>query len=343
MSTIAAAHDDLDHAFADTAPSARDVFLDGVELRPGVTAKIHLRILSSPRADGGRRAIVALHGAASTANSLVDLGETILASSSSEDGGERVGRYIAIDLPGHGESPLPVGALFGELSLADYVAALLGTLDRLESREIETVTLIGHSMGGAVVMLTQQHLVSRGSSLRKAYGVKHAIGLAPAGWPPGVPCSMRDNPGFAESLTPFQVVSAELGPALVCTPEAYLGMAWTRPDGTLSPGAPSPAEIAARRWVAPESLTAIGGLVAGPTALDKGIFGSDHGTKLDVISFEHDTLVPPPENEATFQYVTGESPEHGWARIDGPNAVHSLPSSDPAAMVKAVAGRVKFP
>jgi hypothetical protein len=61
------------------------------------------------------------------------LGETILASSSDEDGGERVSRYIAVDLPGHGESPPRVCALFGELMLADYVAALLGTLDRLKA------------------------------------------------------------------------------------------------------------------------------------------------------------------------------------------------------------------
>jgi pimeloyl-ACP methyl ester carboxylesterase len=334
--------DDLDDVFAGTAPSVHDVFLDGVELRPGVTAKIHLRILSNPRGDGGHRAIVAVPGACCTANALVALGETVLASSDDNDGGERARWYIAVDLPGHGESPPPVGALFGELSLADYVAAVLGTLDRLKSREIETTTLIGHSMGGGVVLLTQQTLVSRGSSLRKAYGVKHVIGLAPGSYPPGVPCSMRDNPQFGESLAPFQIVGPELGPALVIPPEAFLGMTWSKPDGSLGLNAPSPAEIATRNWIAPESLTAVGGVVA-PAPLDTGIFAEDRGTKLTVISFEHDTLVRPAENEALYQYVTGESPERGWTRIDGANAVHGLPISDPAAMLAAVKGRVKFP
>lgn len=117
-------------------------------------------------------------------------------------------------------------------------------------------------------------------------------------------------------------------------------MAWSKPDGTLGANAPPVAEIASRGWVAPESLTAIGGLVGAPAALDKGIFGSDHGTKLNIVSFEHDTLCRPAENEATYQYVTGESPERGWARIDGANAVHGLPISDPAAMLAALEGRM---
>ncbi len=334
--------DDLDAVFADTAPSVRDVFLDGVELRPGVTANIHLRILSNPRGDRGRRAIVAVHGASSTASSLVALGETVLASSNDKDGGERVGRYIAVDLPGHGESPPPVGALFGELSLADYVAALLGTLDRLKSREIETTTLIGHSMGGAVVLLTQQSLVSRGSSLKDAYGVKHVVGLAPAAWPPGVPCALRDNPGFGASLAPFQVVSPVLGPALEVTPEAYLGLAWSRPDGSFASNAPPPAEVAARGWVAPESLTAVGGVIGVPTPLDTGIFGSHLGTRFDMVSFQNDTLVPAAENEVLYRHLTGESPEGVWMRVDGANAVHGLPISDPAGMLAALEGRVKL-
>ena len=63
----------------------------------------------------------------------------------------------------------------------------------------------------------------------------------------------------------------------------------------------------------------------------------------DMVSFQNDTLVPPVENEALFRHLTGESPEGGWTRVDGANAVHGLPISDPAAMLAAVKGRVKFP
>jgi pimeloyl-ACP methyl ester carboxylesterase len=334
--------DDLDAVLADPAPSARDVFLEGVELRPGVTADIHLRILSNPRGAPSRKAIVAVHGASSTASSMIALGETLLASPDDGDSGERAYRYVAVDLPGHGESPPPVGALFGELSLADYSAALLGTLDRLKSRGVEATTLIGHSMGGAVVLLSQQSLVSRGSSFKDAYGVEHVVGLAPAAWPQGVPCAIAQDPQFGASLTPFQTVSPVLGPVLVVPSEGYLGLAWSRPDGSIAPEAPPTAEIAARGWASPESLTAVGGLVGAPAPLDAGIFRSDLGTRLDVVSFQHDTLVRPSENEALYQHVTGASPERGWTRIDGPNAVHGLPISNPAAMLAAVEGRVEL-
>ena len=69
---------DLNAAFAADAPSEQDVFLKGVQLRPGVTADIHVHVVHDPRA--GRDAIVAVHGANTTASGLVGLGKRLLAS-----------------------------------------------------------------------------------------------------------------------------------------------------------------------------------------------------------------------------------------------------------------------
>jgi hypothetical protein len=66
------------------------------------------------------------------------------------------------------------------------------------------------------------------------------------------------------------------------------------------------------------------------------------GTKLDVISFQHDTLCRPDEGEAVYAYATGEGPEHGWTKVEGPSAVHGMPITHPAAMLAAVQGRVKL-
>ncbi len=51
---------------------------------------------------------------------------------------------IAVDLPGHGKSPPP-----GRSTIADYATDLIALLDALH---IDKAVLIGHSMGGAIVM-----------------------------------------------------------------------------------------------------------------------------------------------------------------------------------------------
>jgi pimeloyl-ACP methyl ester carboxylesterase len=337
--------DDLDDVFAHSAPSARDVFLNDVELRPGVTADIHLRVLSNPGPGCGRKAIVAVHGAATTANSLVGLGEAILASSD-DDGRARACRFIAVDLPGHGESPPPVGTLFGALSVDDYAAALLGTLDRLQDRGIHTTTLMGHSMGGMVVQLAQQSLVDSDSSLRDAYHVKQVVLLAPAAWPGAISCALCQNEQFGAVLGQFVSFDPVLGPVAQIPPAVWPALVFSRLDGTLASNASTPEEVVALGYDSAESLTALGELLGGPSTprarLDPGIFGRDFGTKLDVVSFQNDTLVLPVENEALYQYVTGESPEHGFTTVHGANATHGLPISDPAAILGALHGRVTF-
>src|SRR5688572_5933064 len=54
-------------------------------------------------------------------------------------------RVIVPDLFGHGESAKPMG----DYSLSSHAATLRDLLDRLE---IETVTLVGHSLGGGIAM-----------------------------------------------------------------------------------------------------------------------------------------------------------------------------------------------
>lgn len=84
-------------------------------------------------------------------------------------------RVLAIDLPGHGESPGP-----GEHSIEAYAGRLL---DWLENEGIERVVPAGHSMGGAVALtmalqapgrLAGLVLVSSGARLRVAPAILEA-------------------------------------------------------------------------------------------------------------------------------------------------------------------------
>jgi hypothetical protein len=133
-----------------------------------------------------------------------------------------------------------------------------------------------------------------------------------------------------------------LGPAIQLTPAAQIVSAWSNPDGTLAPNAPTPAEDVALGWLSLESLTA-GENVLGvpePLPVSAGILGFG---RLEIVSFQNDSLVLPAESEALYRYLTGKSPDHGWITIDGADAVHGMPISAAAEMLAALHGRVKFP
>ncbi|MDQ1078046.1 acetoin dehydrogenase dihydrolipoyllysine-residue acetyltransferase subunit [Pseudoroseomonas cervicalis] len=91
-------------------------------------------------------------------------------------GGE-TGPVLAIDLPGHGRSPLAGGA--GLEDLADAVEATLQSLG------LDAVHLVGHSLGGAVATV----LAARGS-----VAVRSLLLLAPAGLGPAMHADFV--PGF---------------------------------------------------------------------------------------------------------------------------------------------------
>jgi pimeloyl-ACP methyl ester carboxylesterase len=295
-----------------------------------------------------RDTIVAVPGAASAANSLLNVGEVLLASSVDVDGGGRACRFIALELPDHGASSPPVGALFGDLRVEDYSHLVLSAISRLQERGIHTSTLMGHSMGGMVVELTQQILVDQGTSLRDAYDVDHVVALAPAVWPGGTSCALCENTEFAATLGVFIAFDPGLGLYLPRLPGAvYLALAFSKPDGSLPSNAPTPAEVDSRGYAANESVAAIEELLAAdPNVrpyLAAGIFGKEFGTRLDVVAFQYDTLVLPPEAQANYEYATGESAQHGFTTVEGPDAVHGMPEYAAAAMLGALEGRVRLP
>ena len=52
-----------------------------------------------------------------------------------------------------------------------------------------------------------------------------------------------------------------------------------------------------------------------------------------MVSFQHDVLILPVENKALYAHLTGEAPEHGWTTIEGADATHGMPISQPAEML----------
>lgn len=98
------------------------------------TATLHGQRIAYVRAEGTGVPILLVHGVGSSIETWDDIPERL----------ERAGRpVLAIDLPGHGES----GAAHGDYSLGAHANAIRDLLDHLG---IDTVHLVGHSLGGGV-------------------------------------------------------------------------------------------------------------------------------------------------------------------------------------------------
>lgn len=96
----------------------------------------------------------------------------------------RRGRVFAVDMKGFGDAPKPADDRYSPVDLASLVT------DFLVEQELESVTLLGHSLGGGVALLTSLQLRDLGDRRVRRLAL---IGAAayPQRLPPFVPLSQR--------------------------------------------------------------------------------------------------------------------------------------------------------
>jgi pimeloyl-ACP methyl ester carboxylesterase len=324
-------------AAADPAPVSSDILLSNVELRPGVAGDVHLHVTSSPNPHCQGRSILAVHGALSDAASWENFAQAAFAA---PHGDNTVCRFVAIDLPGHGQSSVPAGILFGDITLHDYVSAVAAALDHLADQGLGVNTVMGHSQGGMVLQLLQQRLVDEGSSLRSAYDVRRATLLA-AVPPRAIPWAFPTNPGAAV-LGQFVSFDPALGVHVSVPSEVWRPLVFSTPTGALAANAPSVEEITARGYASPEPIATLAELLGTPPFarpdVAAGIFAPGLGTQLDVVSFENDAIIRPNESGPQYMYLTGQSTSHGFTVVHGADATHGLIISNPREILDALQG-----
>ncbi len=335
------------------APSAEaspllesSIMIDGVALRPGVDTDVHLRVFTNADkpCQSGSNTIFAIHGVTHTAATWKPLAQAIF---DGDPPGQPVCRIVAIDLPGHGDSPAPQGALYGELSADDYVTAILGSLDRLHSdHQVQPRSIMGHSMGGVLIQMTQQALLDEGTTLRDAFGVEHALMLAPS-MPAAVPWGASDNGVAAAFAAIFGVTTPELGAHMSIPADFWATVYFQNLSGNVAPGTPSGAQATALGYVAPESMIAFS-QVTGVAPLtrpevDPGVFAQGLGTDLDIVTCEEDPFVRPEENADLYEYLTGDDSLERLLVLHGPDKVHDAHVADPVGWVAAVTPYVSLP
>ena len=323
------------------------IVVEDVTLRPGVTSDLHLQVFVNEDHPCNGRTILAVPGFAHTAATFEPLADALFANTSP---GQSPCRVVALDLPGHGESPVPSGLLFGFLMLDDYVTAVLGALEGLDAQAVRIDSILAHSQGGLVIQMAQQRLVSQDSSLRDAHGIREVILLAPV---PAAPVPWAFADAAVGILAGFLVpADPALGPHFAL-PDAFWGpVFFSDLAGVPSPNTPTAGDVAAKGFNAPEpflaALQLVGALhLAGfpPTprpTVDSGIFGPQYGTALQVITLEQDQIIRPSESAQLYAYLTGDSSGAGVVVIGGPLSVHSMYVSDPEALLAALVGSIRI-
>lgn len=83
------------------AGEPQDLTLEGIAIRPDVSADIHVRVYENTSAPCSSGTVFAIHGANSTAATMGPLAEAI---ADRPIRGRPVCRVVAMDLPGHGSS-----------------------------------------------------------------------------------------------------------------------------------------------------------------------------------------------------------------------------------------------
>ena len=314
------------------------IVLEDVAVRAGVTTDVAVTVFEpeGPPCEG--RTVLAVPGFAHTAATFEPLAEAMFDASPS---GQYACRVLAVDLPGHGESALPEGLTFGDLTLQDYAATLVSVLDRLADEPGGPDTVLAHSQGALVVQLAQQQLVDAGSSLREAFKVRNAVLLAPV--PPAqVPWAFADSGVAVGVLQNFVTFDPALGLHAAIPDFVWPVIFFSDLSGALAPAAPSGAQVAAAGYNAPEpllgALQLVGVVPGGRLGVDAGLFGRRAETMLFVVGFEQDQIVSAAEAAAVYAYLTGDASGAGTVTIEGDATVHDIYVSNPEALLDALRG-----
>jgi pimeloyl-ACP methyl ester carboxylesterase len=308
---------------------ADEVFTVPVALQPGVSADVAVQVIDNPHVVPPAIDVVLVHGLSQTGASFVPLANALFSDSM----GNKVGHAIIINLPGHGLSAGPTGLPFAYLAFEDYAAAVTGVLGALRSHGMSSDVLIAHSMGGAIVQIAQEKLLSQGTSLRAKYGVKGAVLVAPV-LPSNLPWAFTP---IAQSvlggLPPY--ADPVLGPAVNIPIGLWIFLFYSDQFGSVVPGTPI---LDIPQYVSVESIVAGAqtGRFIGSTPVRANAFGQQNGTDLAVLNLSRDGLFTEAEHRGLYEHLTGDASDRFFFRITSADAVHNVHTFDPAVLLHPI-------
>lgn len=314
-----------------------------VPLREHVAVEMGATVLVNPRSPVRGLKVLVVHGLAETANTFRPLAEDLVDPARRSPRGAPISRVVLLDLPGRGNSGLPVGGgvRFGDLTLDDYVTSLLGSLDQLRRHRLAPDLIVAHSLGATVVMLAQDRLVSEGTNLRRRFGVQGAVFVVPD-IPAPAPWFFVDSGHGALAASSLLRLDDQLGLVFELPPEAWLGWHFLDAAGLLASGTPSREEVIERGYLAAEPGGVAGALFAIPgfpnrPSIDLGIFDDESRTPATIVAADGDALyIYPIEHRILYDFLTGDPESTRFHPFADANAVHGLHIIAPQAVGRIV-------
>jgi pimeloyl-ACP methyl ester carboxylesterase len=327
-------------AIANAAHPPPDLFLHGIVFRPDVTIDIHARVFVNPAHPSQGVTVLALHGLSHTANSWGPFVDSLFAHNPA---GRKVGQVVALDMPGHGQSGVPVGLPLGDVTLDDYATILVRCLEALRDYKFHPRTVIAHSLGGLVVQMAQQQLLEQGTSLRRAFNIDNVVLLGTA-----APSAVPDDNSF---WLPIIEMCHWFGWTVVPFPAFAIdwreGGLFRNFNGELIPGTPSLEEIVENGYIGAEPLAVLKQMTGYPPferpAVHPGIFGQRSRTTLKLIAYEQDLFDNTLTAQGVYEYLTRDLGLTQFFIVPGDNTAHSLHIADPGYLLESIAGRITFP
>ena len=306
-----------------------ELLLRGIQIRPGVTVDIHASVFVNEKHPCQGDTVLGLHGMICAGSNWKPLAESLFADN---DAGRKVGRFVALDMPGRNGSGVPVGMAVNELTLEDYVATLFGALDALREQNIKPQTLLGHSLGGEVIQMAQQQLLTSGSSLRRQYNIKNAVLLASG--------ALKSQPGPS-----FWWTIIDPSQDFLLVPDASWQGIFVNAQGQLVIGTPTVAEITAYHYSGAEPMSIVMEESAFPPlqapTVAAGIFAPRHHTTLQMVNYEQDPFSP--ADPAGYIYLTRDSRLTHYVAVPGADVCHALHVAQPGLVMNAIAGKIIVP
>lgn len=358
-----------------------DIWLWEVELRPGITVDIHVKVFVNEEHPCDDKTIVGLHGAWGGHVYYQAVAEELFQDNPT---GRKVCRFASIDLPGHAGAPevgsgLPTGGLlFGELTMEDYVTAYLAALSKLPEFGVHPKTLWGHSMGGLIVQMAEQRLLRLGTSLRREFNTKKVLLTAPV---PPAPVPYPTGEQFAGLHNLFYLCfTGPGGSAIPASCPSWLdvegdndidfadldllvflsigsGNLWdcdpaTTPFG--DPPLPAPQNCDSGPglgdvslflpglWTYRESMQAIFEFI-GALQYQRPVVDAGVFGPASPTRLWVVTFEHDDPREAIYVHLTGDGSLEDHVLVTGANAVHDMPLISPREFLEAIAGAVSLP
>ena len=318
-----------------------------VSLPGGGMVDIRINNYENPSKNDGNKTLFAVHGLAHTGATFELLANEVF----KKTGSDKIDRVLALNFPGRNGSGLPSKLVFGELTVEDYTAVLLGVLDQL-AKQVNIESIVGHSMGGLIVQTAQNSLRSAGTSLQKEYGIKNVYLVAPSipnplqwlfvdsGAASGILAMLiRFDPSLGAYLQLLSSNGEEQADLL----GFWLTFFFTNSSREFVAGTPFTTALESN-YVSNEALimtlqlSGSNGFVR--PSVNPGIFNERVQKCFRIVTFSEDLAVPGENLLQEYQdlanFLTGNAQSANVVLIDAPDAVHDMLIANPTEVAKAI-------